>query len=131
MPHPSDKITIGPDELAPPPAERITIRAADLPAEVPPQRKQEAAIEAVLVPEKPASALPVVAWVGLTLVPLLNIWVYWRFAPHEQPKRLLCRAAACVLGILHLFAAAAAAVSRKSTAMNASPTSGPASIPAW
>lgn len=99
MHDPQEKITIRPEELGEPPSNRITIQASELPADVTPRPRTETPLEAILVDDAPAqSVLPPIAWVGLTLVPLLNAWIWWRYAPDEAPQRDWYRAIAFLLG---------------------------------
>jgi S1-C subfamily serine protease len=62
-------------------------------------------VSAILVDDPPPTPrLPVAVWVAATLVPLLNAWTWWRYAPADYELRRLFRAGACVLAILSLVA---------------------------
>jgi S1-C subfamily serine protease len=107
-----EKITIRPEDLNRPPPRPLRISESDLPPEASLKPAHEAPLEAILVddaqdsessPASPASptaseSLPRVAWIGLTLIPFLNAWIWWRYAPDEPERRSLFRTAACLLG---------------------------------
>mgnify|MGYP002624120057 CR=1 FL=1 len=99
-----DKITIRREELVePPPRRPITIQASDLPNDAPPPVPQEPALDAILVEHPRQPKMPAAAWIGLALVPVLNVWAFWHYAPADPNKRNLCRAAACLLAVGQLF----------------------------
>jgi S1-C subfamily serine protease len=58
----------------------------------------------------PATSMPLLAWIVLTLVPLLNAWVWWRYAPAERSKRRLFRVVSVLMGAFWLIVLAALAV---------------------
>jgi S1-C subfamily serine protease len=99
-----DKITIRPEDLPSPQRERIRIEPQHLTQSAAPVEAAEAAqvVVAQLVPIVPRRGLPWPVWLAVTLVPGLNAWCWWRYAPARQPQRRLCRAAAVVLGVASL-----------------------------
>lgn len=94
-----EKITIRHENILVPPPVRITIGPSDLPVD----ETRSASDEAVTIDAPPALAWPILAWIGLAVVPVLNVWAFWHFAPADPARRNLCRAFACLLGVVQLF----------------------------
>lgn len=94
----SNKIKIENEDLIPQAANPIVISPADLSHAVEPAPAATVALSQS--PTKPV--LPLAVWVVATLVPFMNAWVWWRYAPRDEVVGNLFRIASALLFVASL-----------------------------